>query len=517
MYEIFINYRRVDTTDSGGHLYSDLWQRFGRDAVFMDTRRSIPWGADWDSKLKDALENCEVLVALIGPRWTTCERSPGKRALDEPDDWVRDEIATALKRSKKILPVLLGRDTPPSESELPAELTELRFHLLEAYPISQTHWEEERDHLVSELNKNPKLKEMSDLKTGERGIRLLEKLIRENSKVADTVSRSRVVIEITDRGVDEIRLLKNIHDALHEIEAKSLEPIRDKLRRLRESNSNIGETVTIEALGDAHRKFVRYQGDIGKSRGQLAEIAPSLSGLLGVELPERLESAKLAFANVANTSTPADLDHLVGELEGLAGSIPARLNDEIERAMRQLELHQLRDLMTAVIGLLDPKAVTNRELKPMVNGTAALDNLRKNLASRVRDHGLLQGLDNKLRSMFEGQYRDRDTWKNANRANLNANWNSIQRLRERFTAPFSPVLEVRWPDLEPIEAEIKTVIARGDETNAILSRLESYAKEVGGVFREVDSNLKEFCGELRENTLPLKAILQQCEPEPENA
>ena len=30
----------------------------------MDTRRSIPWGADWDSELKDGLENCEVLVAL---------------------------------------------------------------------------------------------------------------------------------------------------------------------------------------------------------------------------------------------------------------------------------------------------------------------------------------------------------------------------------------------------------------------------------------------------------------------
>jgi hypothetical protein len=68
MYEIFINYRRVDTEAWGGHLYSDLRRQFGENAVFMDTRRSITWGADWDFKLKDALENCEVMLALIGPR-----------------------------------------------------------------------------------------------------------------------------------------------------------------------------------------------------------------------------------------------------------------------------------------------------------------------------------------------------------------------------------------------------------------------------------------------------------------
>jgi hypothetical protein len=415
------------------------------------------------------------------------------------------------------LPVLLGRYAPPSETELPAELRELRFQFLEAYPISESHWEEESTHLVNTLKENLKLKEMHNLASGERGIRFLEKLIRENRNVADKVSQSRVVIEAADRGVDEIRLLKNIHDALHVIESKSLDPINDELQRKRESNPNIGEIVTIEALGIYSKKFEQQQRDIEKWRGQLTKIVPSLSGLLGIELPERLEAAKLAFANVAETSTAADFDHLLSELEGLLGAIPTRLNDEIERAMRQLELKQLQDLMTAVIGLLDSRAVANPELKPMVDGTAALDNLRESLALRVRDHGLLQGLDNKLRSMFDGQYRDRDTWKTANRTNLNANWKSIQRLRDRFKEPFSPVFEDRRQYLEPIEADIKTVIASGGETSAILSRIERYAKEVGEVFREVDSNLKEFCGELRETTLPLKSILQQCEPEPENA
>jgi hypothetical protein len=172
--------------------------------------------------------------------------------------------------------------------------------------------------------------------------------------------------------------------------------------------------------------------------------------------------------------------------------------------------------MTAVIGLLDPTASANRELKPMFAGLTALNDLNNSLTSRVRDHGLLQSLDNKLRSMFGGQYRF-GTWENANRASLSANWNSIQRLRERFAAPYSPVFHDRRQDLEQLEAGIKAAFARGDKPGDILGLLNDYANEVGELFREVDSNLKTFCAELRETTQPLKAILQQIEPEPQNA
>src|SRR5512139_3762566 len=46
MHEIFISYRRIDTEESGGHLYDNLRDSFGKDSVFMDTRPgSIAWGA----------------------------------------------------------------------------------------------------------------------------------------------------------------------------------------------------------------------------------------------------------------------------------------------------------------------------------------------------------------------------------------------------------------------------------------------------------------------------------------
>jgi hypothetical protein len=257
--EIFISYRHFDTESSGGHLYVDLRRMFGKDAVFMDTREGgIQWGADWEKSLNDALQGCEALIVLIGPQWTTCESSPGLRRLDAPDDWVRGEIATVLKRGKQIpvVPVLFQGAGPLTPDKLPEELRTLGFHLRQGYPISERTWEADTQRLVDALTALPRLKQLHDLATGERGIRLLERLIRDDAKAADAVSRSRAVIETTDRGVDEIRLLKNIHDALHQIESKSLITIRDELQEIElKREIPVGETVTIYALGSSYRKF----------------------------------------------------------------------------------------------------------------------------------------------------------------------------------------------------------------------------------------------------------------------
>jgi chaperonin cofactor prefoldin len=63
--------------------------------------------------------------------------------------------------------------------------------------------------------------------------------------------------------------------------------------------------------------------------------------------------------------------------------------------------------------------------------------------------------------------------------------------------------------LEALEPGIDEAVRRTDELDA-LDRLEEYAKEVGELFRQVDTNLKQFCFDLREKTRPLKTILDMC-------
>lgn len=117
---IFISYRREDTRHVAGRLASDLIDRFGEAAVFRDVD-SIGAGLDFTAQLAEALSHCAVMLVLIGPEWLPAL----KRRLDQPQDWVREEIAGALQRGIRVVPVLVENATLPAEADLPPDLKPL--------------------------------------------------------------------------------------------------------------------------------------------------------------------------------------------------------------------------------------------------------------------------------------------------------------------------------------------------------------------------------------------------------
>src|SRR5215471_5118129 len=93
---VFISYRRQESSGITGRLYDRLAGRFGDDQVFMDVD-TIALGADFTQVITQAVSNCTVLLAVIGPGWLTATDEDGQRRLDDPDDIVRVEIHTALE------------------------------------------------------------------------------------------------------------------------------------------------------------------------------------------------------------------------------------------------------------------------------------------------------------------------------------------------------------------------------------------------------------------------------------
>ena len=112
---IFISYRRDDTEGEAGRLFDDLVRAFGEDSVFMDVD-SIALGRDFRQSLHESLESCDAVLALIGPNWLDIKDAAGKRKLDAAGDYVRQEIATALKRNISVTPVLLEGASMPRRS-----------------------------------------------------------------------------------------------------------------------------------------------------------------------------------------------------------------------------------------------------------------------------------------------------------------------------------------------------------------------------------------------------------------
>jgi TIR domain len=67
---VFINYRNDDHPDAAGAIYSELVEQFGKDMVFRDFD-SIQAGERYPAALRTALDDADVLLAVIGPGWLT--------------------------------------------------------------------------------------------------------------------------------------------------------------------------------------------------------------------------------------------------------------------------------------------------------------------------------------------------------------------------------------------------------------------------------------------------------------
>jgi hypothetical protein len=148
MSRIFISYRREDSAGYAGRLYERLSKRFGGDDVFMDITTVEP-GLDFVEVIEKAVGSCDVLIALIGRQWLTVTDATGHRRLDDPEDFVQLEIATALDRNIRVIPVLVGGATMPHSTDLPNALKKLsRRHALE---ISDTRFHYDVTRLIETL------------------------------------------------------------------------------------------------------------------------------------------------------------------------------------------------------------------------------------------------------------------------------------------------------------------------------------------------------------------------------
>jgi hypothetical protein len=149
---IFISYRRQDSEDATGRIHDHLNMYFGEKAIFRDIDR-IHAGANFPKVLSDALDQCAVLVAVIGSDWLNAANSDGARRLDNAEDFVRVEIVTALRRGTPVIPVLVGNANMPSSQQLPSDLVDLAHIHAMALP-SNTGFPHAMRRLVERIRHN---------------------------------------------------------------------------------------------------------------------------------------------------------------------------------------------------------------------------------------------------------------------------------------------------------------------------------------------------------------------------
>jgi hypothetical protein len=147
---IFISYRRDDTEGEAGRLFDDLVRSFDEDSVFMDVAGINP-GMDFRKAIDDNVANCGVLLAIIGPAWSSIKNAAGARRLDDPNDFVRLEIGSALARDVAVIPVLVHDAKMPRPEDLPESLKDLAFR--NSVEITHARWNSDVQLLTTALGR----------------------------------------------------------------------------------------------------------------------------------------------------------------------------------------------------------------------------------------------------------------------------------------------------------------------------------------------------------------------------
>lgn len=124
MPKLFLSYRRADCADVVWRMHDQLKLHFGEGAIFLDEESILP-GLDFRDYIGEQLSDCDVLLAVIGEGWLKAADDKGRRRLNDPNDWVRIEIETALARDIPVIPLLVGKAVMAQAADLPGGLKEL--------------------------------------------------------------------------------------------------------------------------------------------------------------------------------------------------------------------------------------------------------------------------------------------------------------------------------------------------------------------------------------------------------
>ena len=145
---IFLSYRRDDAAGQAGRLHDALAARFGDGSIFQDVSTIRP-GEDFTVVLSEAIDACDVMLVVIGPRWATALGSEQPPRLHDPGDYVRLEVATALARGKRVIPVTVGGAALPAADSLPDDVQPIRTR--QAIELRDTSWHADLESLVDSL------------------------------------------------------------------------------------------------------------------------------------------------------------------------------------------------------------------------------------------------------------------------------------------------------------------------------------------------------------------------------
>jgi ABC-type molybdenum transport system ATPase subunit/photorepair protein PhrA len=248
--QIFISYRREDTQYPAKIIYDRLKVEFPQNQIFKDIDSLIP-GDNFDEKIKNSVGSCEVLLAIIGKRWLGASDHKGKLRLKSEKDFVRLEIATALKRGIRVIPVMVEGALVPEADQLPDDLKQLASVHTQTIDVGR-HFETDVADLVTAIktvlrNVDLKQQERERLESEQREKERLEAERRKKERL-EAEQREKQRLEAEQRKQQE---KERLEDERRQRDEKEHLEAEQRKKAYAERGERRGSIVVLEKL-DKH-------------------------------------------------------------------------------------------------------------------------------------------------------------------------------------------------------------------------------------------------------------------------
>jgi hypothetical protein len=213
----------------------------------MDVAAIEP-GRDFRKAIDQSVANCSVLLAIVGLEWLGAKDPTGGRRLDDPNDFVRIELASALRRDIPVVPVLVRGAKMPRVEQLPDDLKELAYR--NAVELTHARWKSDVQVLIRALR--PFMDEPGV--GGEKGIEPVEpREISATSQASGPVNNAAAIPSWIDASTIE-RVSKELAAYIGPI----AEVVVKRAAKRCSSAKELCATVALEIEYEANRlKFLR--------------------------------------------------------------------------------------------------------------------------------------------------------------------------------------------------------------------------------------------------------------------
>jgi hypothetical protein len=316
------------------------------------------------------------------------------------------------------------------------------------------------------------------------GLMALRELMQRSPDVRNAVIEFQTDFRVSYEQVDQLGDYKDIHDLLHNLQFSCYNGIIYAAARFPGDD---------EALDILNEHVLTFESIVDELRNVASQPSMPKQELRWIDEAEQMKGD---FHIALNTMDEKKLKSVIAKLNRLLAIHPARINTLLTQSARALRLPTLWSALARICNDLTLLNLDPDRVKAFQVGVDALDKLQQALSDLVDKHDRWQNLEVDLRLSESLVDRDPDQFE--------MDWSDIKSKSEQLYTDSAD----EWATALKEESSGLEEALSNHNPVKVRRCFRNYQRRAANRFYQVDKQLKELCGSLRQIGVPLASVLE---------